>query len=197
MTSPRQSMANSRGFSVQFFFLGNLIFALLLAAGIFNSLRATGRLPDVHFGYVDYHQNLISKNKTREALPELRTAAAIDFDNAAVQLQLLLSAYEVNDAESVIMALRGLLSHTPDDAELHSKLAVALLELGHADEALLHIGRAVKLDPTNAGLRTTHGAILLTLGRLDEAAENYRKALELDPHSEAAHRALQFPLKNY
>ena len=197
MNPPRQSMAYSRGFSAQLFVLGNLIFASLLAAGIFNSLWATGRLPNVHFGYVDYHQNLISKNKKREALPELRTAAAIDFDNAAAQLQLLLTAYEVNDAESVVLALRGLLSHTPDDAELHSKLAVALLEIGNPDEALLHINRAVKLEPTNAALRTTHGAILLALGRLDEAAAAYREALQLDPHSETAGRALQFPLKNY
>ncbi len=76
-------------------------------------------------------------------MPTLRTAATIDFDDAWAQLQLLSAAKKVNDAESAVFALRGLLNQTPDDPDLHGELAGVLLDIDKPEEALLHCRHAV------------------------------------------------------
>ncbi len=197
MNSSHPSLPTHPGYKTQVFLLGLLLFGLLSAGGIVNSLRVEGRLPNVRYGYLDQHLELLATNKHKEALPEFRTAALVDFDNAAAQLQLLSAAYQFHDVESVEIALRGLLSHTPNDSDLHGRLAVVLFETGKPDQALFHINREVLLDPDNTTLLTTHGAIMLALGRFPEAAASYQKALELDPASESARLGLESLSTNF
>jgi Flp pilus assembly protein TadD len=177
--------------------MANSVFALLLCGGVGYSIYVNGRLPSVRYGYAENHRQLLEAGNRGGLIPELRTAASIDFDDAGVQLQLLSTAYEVNDLESVTLALRGLLKHTPDDAELHGELAAVLLDSGALEEALVHSRYAVRLDPSAAWLHTTHGAVMLAMGRNHEASAAYRKALRLDSNSEHAKRALAYPLRNF
>jgi tetratricopeptide (TPR) repeat protein len=181
----------------QLFIVGNLLLALLLIGGIARSVLIDGRLPNIRVGYSEIHQRLIETGKQTEVIPDLRTAASINFDDGFAQLQLLSTASEVNDTESAILGLRGLLNHSPDDPELHGELAMLLLGIGQLEDALVHSRLAVKLDPASARLQTTQGAVMLALGRNRAAADCYRKALGLNPDSEAAQRALKYPLKNY
>jgi len=183
--------------SAQLFVAGNLLFALLISAGVFYSFYRDGRLPHIRAVYADTQRRLIEQKAPSEAIPYLRTAASINFDDGVAQLQLLTTAYEAHDTKNIIAGLRGLLNHAPDDSELHGELAIVLLDAGHLDDALVHGSLAVKLDPDSASLLTAKGAILLALDRKAEAADCYRKALELSPDSEPARRALNHPLKNY
>jgi len=181
----------------QLFALGNLLLALLLGGGIANSLISNGQLPAVGFGYADSLQRLIDTKKQSDVIPDLRTAASINFDDGFVQLQLLSVASEAHDTDSIILGLRGLLDHAPADSELHSELAIVLLDTGRLHDAAIHSGLAIKLNADSAHLQITHGAVLLALGRNQEAADAYRKALELSPDSEPAQLALKYPLKDY
>jgi Flp pilus assembly protein TadD len=172
-------------------------FVLLVVGGIVHSLGVEGRLPNVRFGYAEQHRRLIETQGYAADLSDLRTAAAVDFDNAAAQLELLTAAQEAGDAEGVALALRGLLRQTPDDPDLHHDLAGALLAPGDLDQALRHSRRAVELDPASARFHCMHGAVLLALGRHREAAAAYRRALETDPDMLPAIHALEHPLKDY
>jgi tetratricopeptide (TPR) repeat protein len=191
MNAPQNSPPPGRSLSEPVFLFGSLLFGLLVFGGILHAWKAHHRLPSVRFGYSHVHQRLIDNNTHYDSLHDFQTAALIDFDNPGPQLQLLATAYELDNAESVAVALRGLLNHTPEDADLHARLAVALLQLGRPEEGLLHIKRAVKLDATQPGYFTAYGAILLALERIPEAKASYRKALELDPDSETALSALE------
>jgi len=144
---PRRLAPPSRSRFSLVFLVGNLIFVLLLGGGVGYSLYARGRLPDVRFGYVDNHRQLLESGKQGELMPDLRTAALVNFDDASAQLQLLSTASLLNDSKNIAVAMRGLLSHTPDDAELHAELAAVLLSTAALAEALLHSSYAVKLIP--------------------------------------------------
>ncbi|MEQ9411592.1 MAG: tetratricopeptide repeat protein [Fuerstiella sp.] len=185
------------GPSSHLFRLGVLLFLLLTVGGIINSVFTYRRLPRLRVGYAADHQQLLETGTTGDTVSALRTAAAINFEDGFSQLQLVSTAYAAGDTDGIVLGLRGLLNHSPDDAELHGELAIVLLRTGRLEEALIHTRRAIALDPNVAGIYVTQGAIMLSLGRNQEAADSYRKALELNPDSEAARRALNFPLKNY
>ena len=197
MSEVNQPTQQRRSRSTPLFVVGNSVFALLLCGGVGYSFYVSGRLPGVRYGYADNHRQLLETVRRGELIPELQTAASINFDDASAQLQLLSTASDTSDLQSKAVALRGLLSHTPDDAELHGELAGVLLETGVLDEALVHCRYAIRLDPSVAWLHTTYGAVMLAMGRNREAAVSYRKALRLNPKSEPAKRALAYPLRNY
>lgn len=197
LTRSRRLTSLGRSRSAPLFLVGNLVFVLLLGGGVGYSFSTRGQLPGVRFGYVDNHRQLLETGKRSELVPDLRTAALIDFDDAAAQVQLLATASALDDPENIAVAMRGLLSHTPDDAELHAELAAVLLRSSALDEALVHSSYAVKLVPSSARLHSMHGAVMLAMGRKREAASAYRRALQLDPLSEPAKRAMAYPLRNY
>ena len=193
LSQSRRLTPPSRSRSTLLFLVGNLVFLLLLGGGVGYSFHTRGRLPDVRFGYVDNHRQLLETGNQAELIPDLRTAALIDFDDALAQLQLLSTASMANDSENIAVAMRGLLSQTPYDAEL----AAVLLRRAALDEALVHSSYAVKLVPSSARLHSIHGAVMLAMGRNREAVSAYREALRLDPGLEPAKRALAYPLRNY
>ena len=197
LSQSRRLTPPSRSRSTLLFLVGNLVFLLLLGGGVGYSFHTRGRLPDVRFGYVDNHRQLLETGNQAELIPDLRTAALIDFDDALAQLQLLSTASMANDSENIAVAMRGLLSQTPYDAELHAELAAVLLRRAALDEALVHSSYAVKLVPSSARLHSIHGAVMLAMGRNREAVSAYREALRLDPGLEPAKRALAYPLRNY
>ena len=143
MTRDHHSSRRDRSLMGQLFVVGNLLFVLLLGGGIVSSILVEDRRPQVRYGYSDAHRRLLDTESNSTVIPRLRSAAAIDFDNAAAQLQLLSTAYALNDRENVVFALRGLLNHTPNDPLLHDSLAISLLDSGNPEEALIHSGRAV------------------------------------------------------
>ncbi|WP_077024975.1 tetratricopeptide repeat protein [Fuerstiella marisgermanici] len=183
--------------STQTFYFGIALLLLLFLGGIAHSVFRTGEWPPIRFGYVDQHLQLLESRRPVEMIPELRTAAAINFDDGYAQLKLLSNGYAVGDTDSILQGLYGLLSHTPSDSELHGELAIVLLNSGRFDDALVHSKVATKLNPDSAQLQITLGAVMLAMGRMQEAADAYRKALALKPDSESAQRALNHPLKNY
>ncbi|HIE99857.1 MAG: hypothetical protein ABGZ23_05075 [Fuerstiella sp.] len=197
--------------SAQLFVVGNVLLAVLLSGGIAHSVISDGRPPKIRVGFADTHRHLIDTRKHAEIIPDLQTAASINFDDGVTQLQLLSTAYKAHDTDSIVLGLRGLLNHAPDDSELHGELATVLLGIGHAEDALrhaedalrhfedalVHSSVAVRLNPDSSRLQITQGAVMLALERNQEAAASYRKALELNPDSEPAQRALKYPLKNY
>lgn len=181
----------------QSYYLGVALLLLLFLGGIAHSVVRTGKWPPIRFGYMDQHLQLLESRRPVEVIPELRTAAAINFDDGYAQLKLLSNGYAVGDTDSILQGLYGLLSHTPNDSELHGELAIVLLNSGQFDDALVHSKVATKLNPDSAQLQITLGAVMLAMGRMHEAADAYRKALALNPDSGSAQRALDHPLKNY
>lgn len=197
LSESRRRTSPSRSRFSLLFLVGNLVFVLLLGGGAGYSIHNNRRMPDVHFGYVENHRHLLETGKQSELIPDLRTAAVINFDDASAQLQLLSTASILNDSTNIAAAMRGLLSHTPDDAELHAELAAVLLRRAALDEALVHSSYAVKLVPSSARIHSIHGAVMLAMGRNHEAVSIYREALRLDPGFEPAKRALAYPLRDY
>lgn len=197
VSQPRHLTPLSSSRSSKVFLVGNLFFVLLLGGGVVYSVQTRGRLPDVRFGYAESHRQSLETGKPAELIPDLRTAALINFDDASAQLQLLSTASEVNDSENIAVAMRGLLSQTPYDAELHAELAAVLLREAALDEALVHTSFAVNLAPSSARLHSIHGAVMLAMGRNREAASTYREALRLDSGLKSAKRALAYPLRDY
>lgn len=177
--------------------LGLLYLCLLVVGGISESLVREGRLPGVRYGYIDNNLQLAESADYDTALPELRTAAILDFDNVAAQAQLLSVAYGANDAENAIVAIRGLLRFSQDDHELHANLAGLLLDTGDAEKAILHGRRATQLQPSSSAYQCVYGSALLSAGKPRDAAAAFRRALELDPNSSQAKQALAYPLKDY
>lgn len=169
----------------------------LVLAGVGESIVREGTLPGIRFGYSDQHSRLVEAGDYSSAIPELRTAALLDFDNASAQTQLLKAAYSANDAENASRAIRGLLQLAPHDPELHAKLAGLLLDLGEAEQATVHSRYATQLAPDSANYHCLHGTALLTTARLADAAAAFRRALKLDAESIPAKQALAFPLKGY
>jgi Flp pilus assembly protein TadD len=182
----------------QFLFrVGAGIFALSLVAGVARSLARYHALPGVGFEYNSSIRETVRDQGLEAALPQLRTAARIDFDNELAAAQLLQSARQMDDAETILRALLELVRFKPDDPEIRDQLVGALLSQGRVVEAYAHGRVALRLSPDSASAYCNVGAALLGMGRKREAAAAYRKALQLDPGSQSAQLALQFPLRGY
>ncbi len=177
--------------------IGAASFLLFMAVGLFRSFAAFRALPRVGVEYVSDLNALIQRRGEVATLPEIRTAAIIDFDNASAVAKLLASARQAGDHAAIVSALVAMVRLQPENAQIRNELVTELLQQNRLVEALAQGEFAVHLDPNSSLAHGNLGAALLGLNRKREAAAAYRKSLELDPTSAAARRALEFPLRGF
>lgn len=191
-TRSRQAPPQRRSWTLS---VSLVLFACLVAAGVYRSLSVYNQIPDLHFGYVQRVGHPANQNNA--SIKTLTTSALLNFDNAGAQLSLLQLARNRKDDVAVVEAFQGLLRISPFDAESHGDLASSLLNVGGVSEALLHSRIAIDLSPNNPRLLCIRGAALMADQQMNESAETYRRALAIDPESKTAKLALDFPLKGF
>ena len=170
---------------------------LCMLAGLMRSLILDHGLPGVGVEYNTELNAFVQARGYVAALPQIRSAARIDFDNEAAVTELLAAARRAGDALLRIDALVALAGMKPEDAPIRNELVSALLGQGRVGEALAQGRFAVHLSPDLPAAHCNLGAALLGLGRNREAAAAYRQAIELDPESQTARLALEFPLRGF
>lgn len=173
------------------------VFVLSMAAGLVRSWTTHHALPRVGVEYTTELSEAIAAKGSVAALPLIRSAAKIDFDNEAAVTRLLDSARAAGDGEDIVWALVALVRLKPEDGEVRNELVSELLRQGRVVEAQAQGELAVRLIPDSAAAHCNLGAALLGLGEKRQAAAAYRRALELHPASETARRALDYPLRGF
>lgn len=174
---------------------GVALVLLSMIAGLLRSLLETHRPPAAMIGYDDRIERLLQEKNYQGALPLLRLAAEIDFEDELRQWQLLEAASKTGDVEGQRLALLALLRFQPDNPDISYWLAGVYLAEGDVHHAVNSAARAAELAPNRADVRCRCGATLLALDRKAEAAEQYRAALQVDADCEPARNALNGPLK--
>lgn len=142
-----------------------LILGALTLAGIVSSLTSEARIPTLRFDYSDDHDRMLREKPLPQILPELRVAAIVDFDRTETLVRLYVAAKRAGNIEGSILAMRRLLSQSPDDAALHNELAQTLFVTGNAAQALVHSQRAVELNPESEQYRDLLDSIRKALGK--------------------------------
>lgn len=179
------------------FRLGVLVFALSIGAGFARCWLGHRWLPPVGVEYMSEVRATIAKQGDAAALPQLRAAARIDFDNEQPSRELLELAWKTGDHTDLLPTLERLVHLHPQDGSLRNELVSKLLSDGRVGEAYSHGLKAVELTPDSAFAFGNLGAALLGLGQFREAAAAYRRALAIDPNLESARQALRYPLRDY
>jgi tetratricopeptide (TPR) repeat protein len=177
--------------------LGVAIFSLSMIAGVARSLATHSRLPPIGVGYARELSETLQGQGDSAALPLLRSAARIDYENQQAVIDLLVSARRAGDGDNIVWALETLMRLRPKDGKIRNELVTELLNQGRVIEAYEHGQVAVRLTPESSVTHCNLGAALLGLDQKREAAACYRRALELDPNSETARGALDFPLRGF
>ena len=177
--------------------IGVAVFLSSMAAGLVRSFATRHGLPRVGVEYKTELNEIVRERGGVAALPQVRSAARIDFDNEMAVTGLLDSARQAGRNDDIVWALSVLVRLRPEDGQVRNDLALALLIQGRVIEAQPHAAFAVRLAPDSATAHCNLGAALLGLGHKQQAATAYRRALELDPASEPARLALEFPLRGF
>ncbi len=190
--SDRSAAGFSRGpAGTLLFWLGGGLFMMFMIAGLVQSYSGGHWLPPVGVEYTTQLNALERDRGPAATLPEVRTAARIDFDNEIAVRRLLESARQVGNQDDELWALLALARLKPEDSQVRLDLAAALLDRGRPSEAFAQARFAVWLAPDNPDGFCHLGRSLQQLGRHQEAAGAYRHALDLDPSSAAARSGLQ------
>jgi len=166
------------------------VFVLSMLAGIARSISVGHLLPPVGVEYTTELDGLIQAHGGA-ALPKVRSAAKIDFDNEMAVKRLLQSAREAGNQEDIEWALVALVRLKPEDVQIRNELVAAMLEQGRAAEAFTQARFVIWLTPDSPEAHCNLGAALTLLDQPQQAAMAYRRALELDPGSETARRGLE------
>jgi tetratricopeptide (TPR) repeat protein len=170
---------------------------LSIGGGLLYSLIARRQLPDPTETYDVEFEHLLGQQDYAAALPQLRLAAAVDFNSERRQWELLEAAQAVESRDDQQFALEALARFQPGNPDVHYWLAGVYLKQSDPQKAAAAASRAVRLNPENVNYLCRYGAALLGAGRMEEAAEQYRLALQIDPRCEPATLALEHPLKDY
>jgi Flp pilus assembly protein TadD len=179
------------------FWLGVAVFAASIAAGLFRSFAMHRWLPPIGVEYTTELEALVREHGGAAVLPQIRSAAKIDFDNEAAVTRLLQTARQAGAADEALWALVALARLKPEDPLVRTDLATELLRHGRADEALKQAAFAAWLAPDSCEVHCCLGHVFAARGQREEAAAAYRYALQLDPTSEAAQTALSLSLSGY
>ena len=126
----------------------------------------------------------------KEALPELRTAAALLPDDAEAHSNLGNALRGSGQLDEAVRSHRRALAIDPGYAEAHNNLGSALQDLGHAAEAVASYRRAIALQGDFAMAHGNLGAALAARGEQAEAVECFRRALALRPDDTELHSRL-------
>jgi Flp pilus assembly protein TadD len=177
------------------FWVGVAIFMASIAAGLFRSFSAHRWLPQVGVEYTTELDALVRRHGSAAVLPQIRSAAKIDFDNEMAVTRLLQTAREAGASDDALWALVAMARLKPEDPRVRTELATELLHHGRAGEALTQAAFAAWLAPNSCEVYCNFGDVLAATGQREQAAAAYRRALELDPASEAARTALSLSLR--
>lgn len=170
---------------------------LAIGGGLLYSVAVRHQFPDPTETYDADVNGLLRQQDYAGALPQLRLAAAVDFNSEMRQWQLLEAAQAVESLDDQQFALEALAKFHPENPDVHYWLAGVYLRQSDPRKAAAAAAEAVRLNPDNVNYLCRYGAALLGGGRMEEAAVQYRRALEIDPRCEPATLALENPLKNF
>jgi Flp pilus assembly protein TadD len=170
---------------------------ILLALGVYQSLRAARSLPGITTAYMSTLQDLLDSGNSEHALGQLRLALALDIVNEPVVLNNLANALQSQGKSSeAITFYQRAIRVKPDYAMAHYNLAKALGEQGDRAAAIQLYRKAVRLAPDHVDAHNNLANALAAEGNFDEAIHYYTTALELQPDHVAAHNNLAWALKS-
>jgi tetratricopeptide (TPR) repeat protein len=176
---------------------GVALVVLAMSTGLLRSLFVSYRPPTPVIAYDDEIDRLLREKNYQAALPLLRLAAEIDFEDELRQWQLLEAASNTGNVEGQRLALLALARFQPHNPDISYWLAGVYLAEGDVHHAADCAAHSAELAPTRSDVRCRYGASLMALGRKTEAVEQYRAALQVDAGCQPARNALAGPLKGY
>jgi superkiller protein 3 len=177
------------------FWSGVTLFVLSMTAGLVRSFMTDQGLPRIAVEYTTELNELANRLGTQAALPHLRSAARIDFDNETIVARLVDESRAAGDLDEHVRALIALTRLKPQDGQVRTELVAALLQQQRFSEAYAQGRFAVWLSPNAAGAHYHFGLALLGVGQREQAAAAFVRALELDPDLQEARLGLAAALK--
>jgi len=136
-----QSREQSRGSSVRWleravFALGVAAFVVSFAMGLYQSLRTSGRPPELRFDELGQARSLAGSGQREAAARQLKTYAIINGATAEGWLKLGLYLWQgLGDRKGAIEAYERALAVLPTPPEAHQALAVLYAQEGMVAEA--------------------------------------------------------------
>ena len=155
-----------------------------------------GAQPDAAVAHMHLGVVLQRESKPTDAEQELRMAAQLAPENAAIQYQYgLLLAEEQRDEEALEPLQAAVRAETttppgavPAGADL--ALAMSLQRLGRQTDAIPYFERAVTLVPTDASALNNLGLALTETGRAKDAIPYFQRALAIHANDPVFHEDL-------
>src|SRR5689334_5614515 len=119
---------------------------------------------------------------TREALPLLEQAAAIDGNNAEYRYKLGNALKDLEQADAALERYRRALQLEPRHAQALNNAGGILEQKNRTDEALHHYRQAIAADDKLQPAHSNLAMLLHRLNRFAEAADAYRESLRVGAH---------------
>jgi protein O-mannosyl-transferase len=124
---------------------------------------------------------LLARGEVAEALRELRAAAGLEPDVAAIHHNLGTALALNHRLDEAVLEFQEALRLNPQDAETHFNLGRTLERRGSLEAAILAYAAAVRWNPESASARIGLGRTLIQAGRPEEANPQLIVAVRLSP----------------
>lgn len=170
---------------------GIAAFALVAAAGLYQSWSVRGGPPGISLDYMPAIAEMQEEGRLDEALRELRSANRVDPANVGVARELELVADQAGDRDARMVALRAQLHVEPFDASTRARLSEALTEQAQEEpperarrtlsRAVWQAEKAVTIEPSSARAHRALGLALRAAGRDALGRAALERARQLDP----------------
>lgn len=147
-----------------------------------------------YYGYIDRAAEALNKGQYGVAIPEFKTAIAMQPGDAIVHNSLGSALAGAGRLAEAIAEYKKSIELSPEYPDSHNNLGSALTSAGRLNEAVAEFKKAIELKPAYAEANTSLGGILARMGRLDEAIPYLRKAVEHNPENTLARSNLGLAL---
>lgn len=148
------------------FFVGGLVFGLLLGYFVFETVSQTPGTSSAAVGGGSSSSAGLQSQQSQQSMP-----------GGASQP---VTSRRVLDPEEVT-ALENMIQRNPEDNQTRVRLGNLYLEAGREDQAIPLFQEALNRDPANSHARIHLAQALANSGRLDEAVNEYEAVLADEP----------------
>ena len=133
----------------------------------------------------------IRQNDQARALAAAAQAGKLAAKSAPAWKALAVLRARLGDLEGETVALRTLITLTPEDQSSYIRLATILLARRATEEARRIAESGAKRFPADAELLRLHGLALYGLGRKDESIDAFLAAMDAAPSSDLVHSSIE------